>query len=203
MQEILPGIWHWTQRHPRIGVEVSSYYFEPEQVLIDPLIPAEGLDWFASRPPQNIYLSIRHHYRHCAEFAARFGCQVWCVEQGMHEFAAEQQVHPFRFGDMLPGGVRSIEIDSLCPDEGALFIAREGGCVVLGDGCVRRGDGPLRFVSDRMMGEEAAGVKAGLRAAYERLIDGYEFDHLLFSHGLPWLGDGRQALAEFISQPGQ
>ena len=203
MQEILPGIWHWTQRHPRIGIDVSSYYFEPEQVLIDPLIPDEGLAWFVSRPPLNIYLSIRHHYRHCAEFAARFDCRVWCVEQGLHEFTDAQQVQSFCFGDTLPGSVKSIEVDSLCSDEGALFLGREGGCVVLGDGCVRRGDGPLLFVSDRMMGEDPAGVKAGLTTAYQRLVDDYEFDHLLFSHGLPLIGGGRQALAEFIAQQGQ
>ena len=73
MQEILPGIFHWTQEHPKIKIHVSSYFFEPEHVLTDPLIPDEGLEWFAKSPPENIYLSLRHHYRHCAEFEQRFG----------------------------------------------------------------------------------------------------------------------------------
>ena len=25
VQEVAPGIWHWTARHPRIGMDVSSY----------------------------------------------------------------------------------------------------------------------------------------------------------------------------------
>src|SRR5205807_2955515 len=51
MQEILPGVFHWTARHPRIHIEVSSYWLEDGGVLIDPLVPPqEGLEWFANRP---------------------------------------------------------------------------------------------------------------------------------------------------------
>ena len=25
MQEVLPGVFHWTHEHPKIGIEVSSY----------------------------------------------------------------------------------------------------------------------------------------------------------------------------------
>jgi hypothetical protein len=64
MQEILPGVFHWTAIHPRIGIEVSSYWQETHGVLFDPLVPAdEGLDWFAHRPapPTAILFSNRHH----------------------------------------------------------------------------------------------------------------------------------------------
>ena len=46
MQEIDEGLWHWTATHPKIGWEVSSYYLSDERVLIDPLLPPGGLDWF-------------------------------------------------------------------------------------------------------------------------------------------------------------
>ncbi len=198
MQEILPGIFHWTQAHPKIKIEVSSYYLAPERVLIDPLIPSEGLDWFADQPPENILLSIRHHYRHCAEFAEIYGCEVWCVEQGMHEFTHGETVRAFEFGDALPGDVQAVEIGSICPDEGALYIEREGGCVVLADGCVRMKDGPLQFVPDSLLGDDADEVKDGLRAAYRRLIDDYAFEHVLLSHGGPIIGEGRTQLGTFV-----
>ena len=47
MKEILPGIFYWRQAHPKIRIPVSSYYLKPERVLIDPLIPDEGIEWFA------------------------------------------------------------------------------------------------------------------------------------------------------------
>jgi len=202
MEEILPGIFHWTQAHPKIKIDVSSYYFRAERVLIDPLIPDEGLDWFAGHPPENIYLSIRHHYRHCGEFEQEYGCTVWCVELGMHEFTHGETVRSFQFGDTLPGQVKAIEIGSICPDEGALFIERDGGCVVLADGCIRMQDGPLQFVPDALLGDDPAAVKNGLIAAYFRLLETCEFDHVLLSHGGPIIGDGRKQLAAFVNAEG-
>jgi len=199
MEEILPGIYHWTQAHPKIKIDVSSYYLKPERVLIDPLIPNEGLEWFAECPPENIYLSIRHHYRHCGEFEKEYGCTVWCVEQGMHEFTTGEAVRAFHFGDMLPGKVKAIEIGSICPDEGALYIEREGGCVVLADGCVRMKGGALQFVPDALLGADPAAVKDGLKAAYLSLMEEYDFLHVLLSHGGPMIGDGRVQLEAFIA----
>jgi hypothetical protein len=50
MQEVLPGVFHWTVRHPKLHIEVSSYWLEDTGVLIDPLVPEpEGLAWFAER----------------------------------------------------------------------------------------------------------------------------------------------------------
>ena len=49
MLEVAPGLWHWTARRESIGAAVSSYYLESERVLIDPMIPPEGLEWFEAR----------------------------------------------------------------------------------------------------------------------------------------------------------
>jgi hypothetical protein len=45
--------------------------------------------------------------------------------------------------------------------------------------------------------DEPAATKEGLRAAYRRLADELEFDHLLLAHGDPFVGDGRDALRAF------
>ena len=51
VEEIAPGIWHWSAPHPRIKIRVHSYYVPAERTLIDPIAPAEGLDWFAEHVP--------------------------------------------------------------------------------------------------------------------------------------------------------
>jgi hypothetical protein len=63
MEEIAPGLWHWTARHPHIGSEVSSYYLRSERVALDPLLPVEGLEWFDGAEPEHVVLSNRHHDR--------------------------------------------------------------------------------------------------------------------------------------------
>ena len=195
MQEVLPGVFHWTRAHPKIKIDVSSYGLAEERVLIDPLIPQEGLEAVPVEP-KHILLTNRHHYRHSGVLAEHFGCKIWCVEQGLHAFEQGEKVEPFQFEETLPCGIEVVEIGAICPDDTALFIARCGGIVALADGLVRM-DGPLSFVPDEYMGDDPAGVKAGLRASYGRLLE-RDFDHLLLAHGPPWIEGGKQALRDFL-----
>jgi hypothetical protein len=196
MREIAPGIWHWTAPHPRIGIDVSSYYLPAERVLIDPIAPSEGLDWFAGHgPPAHVLLTNRHHYRSSEQFVERFGVTVHCVREGMHEFGADRRVEPFDVGDALPGGIVAHAVGAICPDETALHIASRSALAVA-DGAVRWEAGsPLAFVPDAYM-DEPEQTKEGLRAAYRRLAE-LDFEHLLLAHGSPFVGDGRAALAAF------
>lgn len=196
MKEILPGVLHWTRPHPKIKYDVSSYYLVEERVLIDPLIPAEGTDGFPTEP-ETILLTNRHHYRDSGALHDRFGCSIRCVESGMHEFKHGEPVQPFRPGDTFAGGITTVEIGVICPDETALVIPRGEGIVALADGVVRHEDGPLGFVPDPYMGDDPESIKSGLRQSCRRLLE-YEFDHLLLAHGWPWIGGGKQALRAFV-----
>ena len=154
VREVLPGVYHWTTVHPKIRIEVSSYWLENGGVLIDPLIPPDaGIDWFADRPvaPTAVILSNRHHYRHSREFADRYGCPVLCVRAGLHEFTDDQGVTAFEPGDTLPGGLLAFEIGGICPDDMALYLA-PARAIWFADGLVRSGpDGALGFVPDSLM----------------------------------------------------
>lgn len=199
MREILPGLFHWTAVHPKIRIEVSSYWVEPAGVLLDPLLPAEGLAWFRERPtrPAHVILTNRHHWRHSRELQEAFGCTVWCNVLGVHEFVHGEEVRPFRAGELLPGGIESHEVGVLCPDETALRIPLGEGALAAADGVVRDGAGPLAFVPDPLLGDDPEGVKRGLREAYRRLLP-LAFDHLLLAHGLPWVGGAKEALRRFV-----
>jgi len=198
MKEILPGVHHWTSTHPRIHIEVSSYFLSDDRILIDPLVPDEGLEWF-DKGVEHIVLTNRHHYRGSGAFVKAFGCTVWCSEPGMHEFTHGEKVRPFAFGDTLPGGIEAFEIGALCPDETALLIPKGNGLAALADGAVRHGDGPLEFVEDELIGDDPEAVKKGLRRAYRRLLE-RRFDTLLLAHGWPIAGTGRQALETFVQE---
>lgn len=196
MEEIAPGVWHWTAPHPRIKIEVSSYYLPDERVLIDPIAPSEGLDWFAALgPPADVLLTNRHHYRSSARFVERFGVTVHCVREGMHEFTRGEHVEPFDFGDELPGGIISHAVGAICPDETALHIPARS-ALALADGAVRwEAGGQLAFVPDGYMDEPEL-TKQGLCKSFRRLAK-LDFQHLLLAHGDPFVGAGRGALAAF------
>jgi hypothetical protein len=199
VDEIAPGLWHWAAPHPQIKIRVHSYYLPREGVLIDPIEPEDGLDWFAEHgSPDHVLLTNRHHYRSSGEFAERFGVTVHCVREGLHEFGPDRAVEPFAFGDELPGGIVAHEVGAICPDETALHIpAYEA--LALADGAVRWESGaPLAFVPDAYM-DAPERTKEGLREAYSGLAE-LEFRHLLLAHGEPFVADGREALAAFAGR---
>jgi hypothetical protein len=204
MREILPGVFHWTTYHEGIRADVSSYYLRDTGIVIDPLLPAEPLDWFPSdAPPRASLLTNRHHYRHSGRLIDAFGVTVHASRPGMDEFKAEQRVEPFDFGDSLPGGVVAHEVGAICPDETAFEIPHAR-AIAVADGVVRypQADGELGFVPDYLIGDDPEGVKQSLRAAYERLLE-LDFDHLLLAHGLPVVGEGKELLREFVSASGR
>lgn len=209
MNEILPGIFHWTARHERIGIDVSSYYVTGSRTLIDPMLPAEGIAWFrAGAAPERIVLTNRHHYRHSAAFVEEFGCRVLCHEAGLHEFEdgptveggqtveGGLAVEAFRFGDELAPDVLALELGVICPEETVLHVAAGSGTLAFADGVVRMFGDDLGFVPDDLLGDEPEAIKQGLCDAVRPLLD-HEFDSLLFAHGEPLVGGGKVALSEF------
>ena len=201
VNEILPGVVHWTVQHERIGVDVSSYYLVRERVAIDPMLPAEGLAWFAERDaPTAILLTNRHHYRASGALVDAFGCTVHCHRAGLHEFSKGEPVEPFDFGAELPGGAVACKVGAICPEETALHFPAHR-ALAFADGLVRGADGPLGFVPDFLLGDDPASVKTGLLASFRRLLE-FDADHLLFAHGNPIVGGGTSALRDFVETAG-
>ena len=197
MRELAPGLWHWTALRESIGAQVSSYYLRSERVMIDPMIPPDGLEWLEEHgPPTDLVLSNRHHDRDAWKLREAFGCTVHCVRNGLHELDGRGPIEPFDFGDELPGGIVVHEVDAICPDETALHIPGHR-ALACADGVVRSG-GELVFVPDWLM-DEPERTKQGLREAYERLAH-LDFDALLLAHGEPLASGGREALREFAAR---
>ncbi|HEX4466949.1 MAG TPA: hypothetical protein VH025_07155 [Solirubrobacteraceae bacterium] len=196
MQEIVPGLWHWTACNEHIGADVSSYYLTDGRVLIDPMTPPDGLDRLTQLgPPEHVVLSNRHHDRHSWRLREHFGCAVHCIRNGLHELDGRGPVEPFDFGETLPGGIVVQEVDSICPDETALYVPalRALACA---DGLAEWGGDGLGFVPDSLM-DDPEQTKRGLLDSYTRLLE-LDFDVLLLAHGEPIASGGKDALRAFI-----
>lgn len=188
--EVVPGVVHWTARHPRIGVDVSSYYVTGSRTLIDPILPTD-----AQLDPERIVLTIRHHLRSSEEF----DCPILCHEAGLHEFEGGPEVQGFAWGDALAPDVTALEVDAIAPDETALLVEAGDGCLAIADALTTY-SGALDFVPNRYMvdeGDDPEPVKAAIREALGRLLD-QPFDTLLIAHGEPVVGGGKEALRRFV-----
>jgi hypothetical protein len=196
MEEIVEGVFHWKAIHPNTDSEAGCHFVAGSGTAIDPLLPDEGIEWFDGRGVERVVLSARHHLRHAAEIAERFGCPILCHESGLHEFEDGPAVEGFAFGDRLAEDVLALEMDSISPDDTVLRIEQGGGALLFADSVVNRGS--LGFVSDDLIGDDPEAVKAKIRDRCTALLD-ERFEHLLFAHGDPLLGGGRPALQAFAS----
>jgi hypothetical protein len=195
IHEVLPGVLHWTARHPSAGLESGSHYLVEEGILIDPIAPPEGLEWFDGREIAEILLTNRHHTRSAFDLQDRFGVTIRAPRTGMPDLPSDR-VRPYEFGEELSAGIRPHPISETWPDETALEIPSHR-AVAIADG-VTNYDG-LGFFADALLGDDPEAEKRRLREGFARLADAVDFDHLLFAHGSPILGDGRRRLARFAA----
>jgi hypothetical protein len=193
--EVLPGVLHWTARHPTAGLESGSHYLVDEGILIDPIASPEGLDWFDDKEIEEILLTNRHHRRSAFDLQDRLGAAVRAPRTGMHGLPADR-VQPYDFGDELSAGIRPHGISETWPDETALEIPGHR-AVAIADGVINY-DG-LGFFSDFLLGDDPEAEKTRLRDGFARLAAEVDFDHLLFAHGRPIVGDGREQLRRFAA----
>jgi hypothetical protein len=194
MQEVLPGVFHWTAAHPKIGIEVGCHYVSGSGTAIDPLLPEEGIEWFDDHRPQRIVLSTRHHLRHSDQVADRFGCPILAHKEGLHEFEDGPPVNGFAFGDRLADDVRALPMDAISPDDTVLQIEVADGALLFADSVINHGQ--IGFVPDQLIGDDPEGVKRKIKERVSALLD-EDFDHLLFAHGDPVINGGKDALCAF------
>ena len=192
MDEIGPGVWHWTAFRETIGNQVSSYYLAEERVAIDPMLPPDRPEWFA---PEHVLLTCRHHDRN----AWALGCPVWVHAHGAYELEGRGEVRTYEWGDELPGGVVAHEVGSLSPDETALYSPARRALRVrrrrrpLGEGrAARLRPRPVRWTT-------RSATKRGCAPAFERLLE-LDFDLLLLGHGDPAVGDAKEQLGAFVAR---
>jgi hypothetical protein len=194
MQEVAPGVLHWTARHPDIGVDVSSHLLTESGVAVDPLLPAgEGPDWLG-HPVELVVVSICLHTRSIRDF----GVPIRAPRAGLHRWEGRGiDAEPYDDGDELAPGVRAHVLGAIAPDDFMLHIEADPGVLLISDALLNRGE--IRFMPDPLM-DEPEQVK---RATIERLstvLDELEFDAVLFAHGSPIATGGKAELRAFVEK---
>lgn len=194
----MPGVFHWTAPHPNTGSAASSYFIAESGTVLDPMVPPDvGLEWFQGRnQARAIALTNRHHDRQASVYCDSLGLNpVLVPESGLYEFEGKDlDVRGYAPGEEIIPGILAHEVDAICPDDMALEI-RSAGALAMADGLVNFER--VRFVNDSLM-DNPEQTKRELVQSLERLLD-VDFDTLLFAHGEPIVGGGKQALRRFLA----
>lgn len=194
MEELTPGIRHWSARHPNIGWEVNSYWLPGLKVLLDPLQVPDEVEEI-----DEIILSNRHHKRSAFEARERFGAVLRVPRTGLHDYSPEDPVEPYEYGEPMAGGAITAHlVTELWPDDGVLHIPSLEALEIADTVLHYRQE--LSLVPDNLMGEDPEADRAGILSGLARLAAELDFKHLLFAHGTPIANDGRERLRAFCRQ---
>lgn len=203
--EIAPGLRRWTGRHEEWGEDVGSVYYETADgvVLVDPLVPPEGVERFwrgldrdvrRLGPRIHVLVTVFWHTRSAAALVERYGARVWAPTGSRAAVARRAGVvtDPFRPGDRLPGG---LEAHRTVRGGEVVFRIPERAALVPGDVLLGAKGGGVEMCPESWLptGKRHPDLAESLRPLLELPID-----RILVSHGEPVLDGGRAALAQAL-----
>ncbi len=191
MEELRPGLWHWTAVHPTWAQnEVQSYAWDAGStlVLLDPLSPPSLVDELVGGKEVATVLTCDWHDRSAAQLVERLGAAVHAPAGGEGVLDA----HHFVPGDDLPGGLLALAATN--PGEVALWIA-DAGALVVGDSLITK-DG-LLMIPEKWLpkGETIASVRERLAPLLDLPVE-----VVLTTHGEPVRENGAESLRAALLQ---
>ena len=207
MEQIAPGLWHWTAPHPDwkprnrgkngLGWDeiVSSYALITDAafVLIDPLVPTDAAEadrfWKAldrdveGHGSPAIVISIHWHARSAQEIAERYpGSTVWAPADAPK--GKIRSTHTYAAADTLPAGIEAHDLGKV--KEVVLYLPSHE-ALLFGDVIL---DG-VRICPESWLGKGATRQDAA--DALRPLLD-KDIELLLLTHGGPVTDGAREAL---------
>jgi hypothetical protein len=200
MQEILPGLWHWSTRHPDIGQRVSSYAVPDAALALDPLV-TDGGDRLRELGVRTVALTCRHHRRSAPDLQRALGARVLVPEPGLHEYEDDDEVDVTGYadGDELAPGVTAHVLGAISPDDFVCHLDVGPGALAFADG-LHTMEGELALMPDSLM-DDPDQVRARTRERVAELLE-LPFDAVLLAHGDPIATDGKAALRRWLDRSG-
>src|SRR5688500_6618758 len=112
MAEIVPGVLHWSTRHPDTGVDVDSHLLAGPATAPARLWPAgEALDWLG-HPVEQVVVTICLPTRRIRDF----GAVIRAPRPGLHRWEGRGiDAVPYDDGDELSPGVRAHVLGAIAP----------------------------------------------------------------------------------------
>ena len=194
VEQIVPGVWHWSIHNSNIGGNVSASHAvggEDGSVWIDPV----RVDDPDSLPrPQAIVLTSRGHQRAAWRYRREFGVPVHAPRGG--EGYDEEPDSLYGEGDPLPEGLVAIPTPGFGDAKFALHRAAQGetpSLMIVGDLVMRKEDGSLTTIPPQFQSDPAAARNSLERVASET------FDLLLIGHAPPVSGDPQGQLQGLLA----
>jgi len=196
VEEIAPGLYHWSLQDDRIHTETHSYAIATDDgtVLIDPL-PLEEDALKSLGDIRAICLTGRFHQRSAWRYQKQFGVPVYAPTGA--EGLEGTQDHWYADGDELPGGLRAVHAPGPTDVHYVfLYDHPQGKVLFLADLLSRRSANNYFTFVPRTYQDYPDQTRDSVRF----LMENYDIEILCPNHGAPVLQDGNSALKEALDK---
>ncbi len=194
--QIRPGLFVWQHYDSSVKAELSSSAVETQTglFLIDPIpLASEALDELTrSRQLAGIIVTNANHRRDSVRQANRLSLPLF-AHPGAAIPPKVQLLRNVVSGDIVGGGLFAIVIEGAVPGEIILYQQRDGGTMVVGDVLINFDPYGFTFLPAKYCSNAKQ-----MRRSLRQLLD-FEFERMVFAHGLPILKSARRRLEQLLS----
>jgi glyoxylase-like metal-dependent hydrolase (beta-lactamase superfamily II) len=185
VQEVVPGVWHWSIHDDRIDYISASHAVAGDEgtVLIDPLrLTDEALGALGNVTA--ICLTTSEHQRASWHYRRKLGAEVYAP--ALAKQVEEEPDVRYSEGDALPGGLRPIFTPGAGTTQHTFLLDRDGGVAFVPDYLVRSPGREVRVIPE----EYAQDIDQAHRTVVEKLLE-LHFAVLCLGHGEPVTADAK------------
>jgi hypothetical protein len=209
VNEIVPGIWRWTARHPEwhpgeFGAEVASFALttDDDLLLIDPIVPETDpappiglLDHLAKGRTTNSLITIGYHVRSAEQLAERYGGRIYGPDTCAKRLRNQKLLSEDTPG---PAGATAYAIGKPRRSERPLWFPSHN-ALAFGDALVTNPDRELRvWVQDPVDDKVRRFYRDRFGPTLDPLLE-LPVEHVLVTHGEPILNDGAAQLKAAVA----
>jgi glyoxylase-like metal-dependent hydrolase (beta-lactamase superfamily II) len=189
------ALWHAFDRSAKADLFSTAVSNTHSTCLIDPITPnaADLSQLHTYKPIQAIVVTNQNHWRASAQLSQELSVPIF-ADGAAQIPEAERLFSPVAHGDRVGGSLLVIAIDGAAPGEIALLSEVDGGTLIVGDALINFEPYGFTFLPAKYCVNQKK-MKNSLR----RLLD-YEFQRVLFAHGLPILSGAQARLGMLLDQ---
>lgn len=199
IDQVHPGLFVWQNYDPMVKADLFSTALEatPGLFLIDPIpLATEAFaELTNTRRTAGVIVTNSNHHRDSVRLSEQFSLTLFA------HFEASlppevRQLQTLEEGTLLAEELRVIAIEGAAPGELALHYPKDGGTMIMGDALINFAPYGFTFLPAKYCSNPKR-----MRHSLRHLLD-FEFERMVFAHGMPLLNSARRQLEQLLSSYG-
>jgi len=193
--QLSESLWIWQFYDTSVKAELCATALKTSAgiLFVDPVPLDDGPLQALTRNVSiaGVFVTNVNHCRAANDFSEKFSCPAF-AQAATHAECSFSFPQTVSDAEMFCGDARPIEIPGGPTGETAIYHARDGGSLIVGDALINFEPYGFAFLPKKYCTNEKQ-----MRRSFRRLVD-YDFERMLFAHGTPIMQSARKKLEQLL-----